>query len=414
MAGQVLETLFVDIVQRGVKEAAAAVRGLTSDNERATASSRKLRDAVMDAGKAGRGSAGRQTTSMANSPTMRPAAGGGGLPQLAVAAVQAAQALRQLRGAATGTRVAEPVFQARRVADPVPKARLVREGNGNAKRKAEDGGAMGAIKQAGIALAGVTAAAAPFIAMIRQGLQGTVELDRFSQAVSLVSREVATLLGPPLRLAADVIMRAVSVFQQMGPAAQQLLGVFTGFGLIGQVIDDPALRGAMKELGASFTQLILASKPLVNQLAYFASALIKVGIVTPLVMFAQVLTVAARGLKLFVESAERGMRRFGLGFTMKDRGKRDELSLNQTGTEDAQGTFARIQEAVLKFGMDKEEDPQIGLLNNIEGVLKEIRGYLEGISKVKDMNPSASAAGGMNAVGVGAGAVGLIGKLFGK
>ena len=27
MAGQVLETLFVDIVQRGVKEAAAAVRG---------------------------------------------------------------------------------------------------------------------------------------------------------------------------------------------------------------------------------------------------------------------------------------------------------------------------------------------------------------------------------------------------
>lgn len=389
---QVLDTLFVDITARGMKEAEQAVTALRERVKDATAAHRAMR-AEMDKAASGpqqqranvdRGAErapGRQTTPTANSPSLQ-SGPANALQRLAVDATLAATALRQLRGDASGVRVADPLSQARRVEGAVPKARLV-DGE---RRPPKDEGIGGQLKQVGIAFAAVGAAVAPLIAMIRQGLQGTVELERFSQAMAAVSREVATLIGPPLRMAADMILQAVNVFRQMGPAAQQLLGVFLGIGVVGQVLSDPALKSAMTELGAAFSDLMLASRPLINQLAFLTSSLIKVGIVTPLVMFAQLLTVAAHGLARFTEYVVKGMQMFGLGFTMKTRGTRDELRLNQTGTEDAQASFARIQEAVLRAGGggDTEEVKQTNYLKQIYDDIHDLWEALRPKLKLED------------------------------
>jgi hypothetical protein len=404
MAGQVLDTLFVDIVTRGVNESHAILRSFTQETEKATAGTRKLRDAITEVGRANQGLNGTLGR------------GGGGFSNTQVQA----QSARPFEGGVYGARPQQNPILPRRESvrenperwgrqaqamtpqvRPAADIRVTRPQTGVQPPAAgqDAGGFLSGLKTAGVALAGVTAAAAPFIAMMRQGLQGTVELERFTQSVGQVAREVATLVGPPLRLAADVINGAVSVFRQLGPAGQQLLGVVTGVGVLGQVLNDPAMRGAMNEMGAAFSQLVIASKPLVNQLAYFASALIKAGVVEPMVVFARGLTVAAMMLTQFVTAAERGMQRLGLGFTMKERGKRDELSLNQTGTEDAQGTFARIQESVLKYGQDKEETAQESLLTNIDKRLGEIYTTLGAIAgfvgKVPNMNPSDFAQGGL-------------------
>ena len=417
MAGQVLDTMFVDVIARGVQETGQMLRGVTQESERAAASTRKLRDAVREAGQAGRGmtgaaGAGRQTTPLANSPTMQQAGQqAGGLSQLAVAAVQAAAALRQLRGAATGVRVAEPVFQAKRVEGGdggVKKAKLVGD--------KEDGGLGGQLKQVGVAFAVATAAVAPFVAMIRQGLQGTVELERFGQAVAAVSREMATLIGPPLRMVADVILQAVSIFRQMGPAAQQLLGVFLGIGVLSTVLNDPALRSALNDLGAAFGELMIAAKPLINQLVFLGTSLVKVGIVEPLKLFVMALTFATNVLTKLTELSAKGMQAMGLGITMKTRGTRDELSLSQTGTEDAQASFARIQEAVLKAatpGGESEDVKQTNYLEKMATDIHEMWAALKAKLNVQDLPKQiANTPPGQFAEGaMGSGVFGLAGVL---
>lgn len=402
MAGQVLDTLFVDVIARGVQETGQMLRGVTQESERAAASTRKLRDAIRESGQAGRGATTQQGGQQS-----------AGLSQLAVAAVQAAAALRQLRGAATGVRVADPVFQAKRVEGGdggVKKANLVGD--------KEDGGLGGQLKQVGVAFAVATAAVAPFVAMIRQGLQGTVELERFGQAVSAVAREMATLIGPPLRMVADVILQAVSIFRQMGPAAQQLLGVFLGIGVLSTVLNDPALRSALNDLGAAFGELMIAAKPLINQLAFLGTSLVKVGIVEPLKAFVMALTFATNALTKLTELSAKGMQAMGLGITMKTRGTRDELSLSQTGSEDAQASFARIQEAVLKAATPGGESEDVKQTNYLEKMATDIHLLWEAIRQklnVQDLPKQiANSPPGQFAEGaMGSGVFGLAGILGG-
>lgn len=54
------------------------------------------------------------------------------------------------------------------------------------------------------------------------------------------------------------------------------------------------------------------------------------------------------------------------------------MRLNQTGTEDAQGTFSRIQEAVLKAGAGKsDEEKQTGYLEEINNNIREIKLWID-------------------------------------
>jgi len=74
-----------------------------------------------------------------------------------------------------------------------------------------------------------------------------------------------------------------------------------------------------------------------------------------------------------------------------------EVTLNQTGTEDAQGTFQRIQQAVLQAGVDKEKDPQLTALESIAGnvdyIYKLIMNYLKMLGFLSNMDPSRIAEG---------------------
>ena len=71
MAGTVLDTMFVDIIARGVTDAGKAIRGLTQETEVAAAANRRLRDAMSDVGRASQGmsgSRGSQSAAAGNSP----------------------------------------------------------------------------------------------------------------------------------------------------------------------------------------------------------------------------------------------------------------------------------------------------------------------------------------------------------
>lgn len=354
----VLETLYVDVVQRGLESARAGVDSVRQRMTEGMKTARQYKQAMEDASGSMRYAGGGVTDNTANS-------------RGAVSA--AAQSGRSI-GSAGGSAML----------------------SGAAATKAMAGAV-------GLATAAVTA----FTAAIVRGLQGTVELERFNRGMALVSREMANLVGPALSFFGDSVQGAVALFRELGPSAQvavvALNGLMAGLVVLKTVFTDPAMVGALGELKAAFGQLAVAAKPLINQFAFLTTELIRAGIVAPLVKFARLLTYAAQALTMLTQAAARGMRVLGFGGMQADRGQRTELRLNQTGTEDAQGTFARIQEAVLRAAMPEEADPaerQVDLLGDIKRAAEAI---LDVLNKPKELaqalqNPSTYAAG---ATGVG-------------
>lgn len=363
----VLQELYVDIISRGMEKAREGVNSLRRQMEDGTKTARQYKQAVQDA------------DSRRYATNIDPSINRTSARSSVTTAVQASRSV----GASSGGGAAGLMSTA------------------TATRAM-----TGAV---GLATAAVTA----FTASMLRGLQGTVELERFNRGMALLSREVANTVGPALRWLGDSVQNVVATFRQMGGAGQVILGLLPGLGLffnslavLQTVFTDPAMMGALGELKAAFVELSIAAKPLVNQLAFFATELIKAGIVTPLVRFTTMLTYAVQALTLFADAASQAMRAVGLGGTLRDRTPRNELRLNQTGTEDAQGTFARIQEAVLRAAMPEEEtdsEKQVNLLEKLISVAMDIRGILdkpkEFIDEVKDA-PSKFAAGSNLAFGV--------------
>ena len=89
----------------------------------------------------------------------------------------------------------------------------------------------------------------------------------------------------------------------------------------------------------------------------------------------------------------------GAGFRGGGRlDNRRQVTLNQTGTESAEGTFARFQEAALKLGITEKMTPQEQHLRNIDKATAFIVAYINGLKKAaEEMTPEAMARGAGNA-----------------
>lgn len=368
MAGTVLSEQYVDIISRNLKETMDALRSIQRMADEAGVSFRKMRDAASE-------SAGRTSSSLAG----------------------AGQAAARMRDgvADAGNRGTASLAGLRQAASMLP-------------------GALGSISAAagpvGVALAAIGAA----IALVTQGFQGTSEMEQFGQAMTMIAREAAALFAPAVQLAADVLKMMVGIFQGTGVAGQQLLGRLTPIGAAFEVLANPAVQTAFRGLVAAFGQLVQAAQPLLNLVANIGSVLLDVFVVGPLVQFTRALTFTVLLLKEIVSTVTRLVGIIpGLNSLMQSpAGQRRQVTLAQTGTEDATATFQRIQEAVLRAGGPKtEEEKQTNYLSEIDAKVKEIVGKFDAsigqvqaiVSFVSQLvtNPSAAAQGVQNNAGIG-------------
>lgn len=367
---QQLDELYVDVIARGLAEVLAQLRQMQDQLGGVRTAARQMRDGVADA-------AGRTSSSM-------------------TAAGQAAARMRD-GVAEAGNRGTASIAGLRQAASLLP-------------------GALGSIAAAagpvGVALAAIGAA----IALVTQGFAGTSEMEQFGQAMTMIAREAAALFAPAVQLAADVLKMVVGIFQSTGVAGQQLLGRLTPIGAAFEVLANPAVQTAFRGLVAAFGQLVQAAQPLLNLVANIGSVLLDVFVVGPLVQFTRALTFTVLLLKEIVSTVTRLVGIIpGLNALMQSpAGQRRQVTLAQTGTEDATATFQRIQEAVLRAGGPKtEEEKQTNYLSEIDAKVKEIVGKFDAsigqvqaiVSFVSQLvtNPSAAAQGVMSNPTIGLG-----------
>lgn len=285
----------------------------------------------------------------------------------------------------------------------------------------------GMVKGAGAIAAPLTAATATITGFAQAGLQGTVQAERLSQAYTEFTRLIAGALLPVIdaissgletvnrwlrqagvtgqqvfliiavgivaaTVAATVFLAVVSAIAvavsvatgglnvligaliglQMAIAAALVVGAAgAAAGLMSMFEDSRAAVGA---LVIALGQLWEASQPLLQAGLQLAAGLAKFLIVDRLVMVINVLTAAAlvaeKLLKVFLKIKEvvmglAAIRAIAPGI---GQGKMKEVTLNQTGTENAQGTFARIQEAVFKAARDNEEESKDAALERLEAI----------------------------------------------
>lgn len=281
-------------------------------------------------------------------------------------------------------------------------------------------GVLGSIAAAAGPVGAAVAAIGAAVALVTQGFAGTSEMEQFGQALTMIAREAAALFAPAVQLAADVLKMMVGIFQGTGVAGQQLLGRLSPIATAFEVLANPAVQTAFRGLVAAFGQLVQAAQPLLNLVANIGSVLLDVFVVGPLVQFTRALTFTVLLLKEIVSTVTRLVGIIpGLNSLMQSpAGQRRQVTLAQTGTEDATATFQRIQEAVLRAGGPKsEEEKQTNYLSEIDAKVKEIVGKFDAsigqvaaiVSFVSQLvtNPSAAAQGVMSnpAVGLGLSAI---------
>lgn len=238
---------------------------------------------------------------------------------------------------------------------------------------------LGGLGKAAASIAGATAALTPLVALVSQGFGGTTELEQFGRAMTQVAQEAAALFAPALRLGTEVLQGMVSAFRETGVAGQLLLGRLSPLGMALEVLANPAVQGAMRMLGSAFGELLKELQPLINLAANVGTELLKAFVVEPLVGFVKTLTFAVLLMKELVRAAAPLFGGFkGKWFDAPD-GNRRQVTLNQTGTEDANGTFQRIQQAVLRAstGDKTEEEKQTSELTELNNKAKEIANKLD-------------------------------------
>ncbi len=390
MAGSVLTEQYVDIVARNLRETMDALRAI-----------QRQADAT--------GEAFKRMRSQASGPVM-PAAQQAAQP---VRLPDVAGPMRRPAGGAAGLGgEVNALRQMQQLAGMLP-------------------GALGAVATAagpvGIALAAVGAALSVVgagLALVSQGFQGTAEMDQFGQAVQMIARELAAFFAPAVQLAADLLKQMVGIFQSTGAAGQQLISMLA-FGPVFEVLTNGRVQAAFKGLMAAVGQLVQVMQPLLNLLANIGTKLIEAIVVEPLVLFTKGLTVAVLLMKELAERTFALARAFGLLrnplFNAPDQQRR-QVTLQQTGTEDATSTFQRIQQAVLRAGGPKEVPEQ--QLTELQEIRKQVDTIVAKFDAVVGLvqtlsggvtqavtNPTASAQGTIaNAVpGLATGLVSLFG-----
>lgn len=323
----VLNELYVDLVTRGLAETTRDLVGVQRQFERATESASRYRRQI-------------EETSRTTISGGRLQGGGGGV---------------------TGMREVAPNLQGQLTARTA-----------NATGGAGAAGMAAQLRGITVAAAGAMAAVAGLVAVVKQGFAGTTEMDMFAQTMTQISRELAALFAPALQLATTLIRDLLESFRGLGNAGQLLLGRISPIGMAMEVLANPAVQSALRQLTGAFGELLTAAQPLLNLLANVGTMFLKAFVIEPLTNFARGLTIVVTVLKEVVSLVAQSVSGFASLFGLQrllaaPQGNRRTVTLNATGTEDAQGTFQRLQQAVLKAGQPPEEanDPQLKELQKI-------------------------------------------------
>ena len=167
-------------------------------------------------------------------------------------------------------------------------------------------------------------------------------------------------------------------------AGQFLLVTLSPITTVFEVLGNSSVQTALRSLMTAFTRLGTALQPLLNVMANVGEMLLDAFVVQPLLVFVDVLTTI---VTLLTEVVKRGMPFLQMMAGMVGLGKlfqpsasrpRSEVSYAQTGTEDAAGTFQRIQQAILKVGGPATEDEkQTNHLAEIEKNVKDMIGKFD-------------------------------------
>jgi CheY-like chemotaxis protein len=280
--------------------------------------------------------------------------------------------------------------------------------------KASEGGAAGLLKMAsaGLALAPVAAT----IALVKQGLSGTLEGDMLGAQFTQVAREVASVFLPVVQTATAVLHDLTQAFRQGGRGAQDMLLMLTGpAGMVLKVFSDPQLVGAVRRLVGAFGQVMSALAPVFGLIADVGAKILNVFVVTPLVLFAKALesifriAAAVAGVLVAIGRAAGLVKPPGGGMLDNRR-----VTLNQTGREGVEDTFGRIQDAALRAGMVSEKPRQEELLEQIDAKMETVVAFIDRWKKAaNDMNPGPVAGGAMVGSRFGPGGA-LIGAIIGE
>lgn len=398
---QVLDELFVDITTRGLDAARAVLDGVTGQVREATAAHKQMR-AEMD-----------------KAVTVRPR-GVSESPERW--ARQAQSAAPQPRPMADGIRIQPPPRQPTPTQQAAPRppqdkpAGLADLLSG----KSQQSELLGLAKSFAVVTVAVDAlksAVGSVVSLVKQGFAGTVEAEVWGRAVQQVAREFANFFAPAVRLASDLLNRLTATFRGTGAAGQQLVQLLTPLGWALMAINDPQVGGAMRQLGWAMGEVVRAAQPLLNALANVGSFLLRAFVIDPLVGFVKTLVVAVELIALMVRGlsdvATAAGRLVGMGrvFDAPKQG-RQEVTLSQTGTESPDATFQRIQQSVLKMGLEKQEDPAVSELKKIREFVKKISDFIDNSdTRIKDIRNSPP---GQFAEGaVKGGPLGPLGPLFG-
>lgn len=271
------------------------------------------------------------------------------------------------------------------------------------------GGPGGGMPGVGAIAGGIGAAVGAVAGVAAAGLGGTVEMEQMGMALTNVAKEVGNLFAPALRLATDLLNMLTNTFRGTGSAGQFLLVTMSPLSAVFEVLANSRVQESLNGLMVSFGRIVTAVQPLINLMANLGASMLDVFVITPLVEFVRVLTIVA---SLVAEISKRAVAMiqsfgalagFGNLFKPMDR-TRSEARLNQTGTEDADGTFQRIQQAILKASgpaevpeqqLDelKEIRKQVdAILNKFDATAGQVQAIVSYIGAIAT-NPTASAQG---------------------
>lgn len=263
------------------------------------------------------------------------------------------------------------------------------------------------------------------IGLARQGFEGTVELNRYNFAMKLISREVAGALVPVLNLMTDALDTVRRSLAAVGGTGQRMFAaILVGVVLLSSSIsvltllaaglviamspilvaffatagalaafagaiylayqNSAPLRGAITDLRTAFAQLVQSLEPIGVVLLAIGQFILKAFIIDPLVRWIDRLTVA---LKILERVSNIVTRIAGIGSLKLPGSEKTSVSLNQTGTESAEGTFQRIQQAILQAGTTTNEEKQTNFLESIDAKIGRIEAFIEPLVNRIPPNP---------------------------
>lgn len=409
-----LSTLYVDVVQRGLTEVMNGLRSVTGQADRGTQSIRQMRDALQQAGRASQGMG-------VGGGGVR---GGGGANPLGALANVAAPAA--LGAAAIGAvKAADPgVFDQLGV--------IMHDLAGTVGQVLAPAfrAALPVIRQVANVVAGIADAFKPVVNAIVSSLIPVVNqlvgvwggvVGQIASAVLPVVEQLGKLLAPlatlfvslyqavaplalvVLKMQMNMVSVAVGILSGVLPViqvfAEVLGGLATVFGEVLGLVADAfgALLGVVGEL----------LSPVMELVTLLAGALV------------QGIRMAVAGFKMIIDTV-RGV--FGLG--RKPIGEGNSVGrgmINDTGTEDANSTFQRIQQAILKAGVPAEKGPEEEAVDELKEIKLRVQelimvsqGIIAAVNGVKD-KPRDLVEGAKLGAGAVGGMVGsVLGGLFGR